>query len=371
MLGQAEIRLFLQVRRGLCILALLLTAMFGGKGAVALAAAPAAADSSSDTPFLGEVAAEPDTGARATDQLPANQAEEIGPVSVLQVRPDIYMLTVSGENIAVETGADGTIVIDTGNGKDCAALVKAVTSIARGPIRYLVNTSADPERTGCNAALSDAGQAFALGPNGLVATIIAHQNAMLALVAQPGNRPPEAIPSEIFTRPERDSYLNGQPIRVVWMPAAHSSGDTVVVFQRSDVVVAGNVFDITRFPKIDTQQGGSIQGEIDALNRLLNEFTVEPTPRWMGSYGTLVIPSRGFLCSQQNILDYRDMLQIVRGRVQGLIAQGRSLAQVQAADPTAGFSARYGASTGSWTTANFVQAVYKSLTAHRGSQQPQ
>lgn len=308
---------------------------------------------------VGELALQPATSSRATEQMPATVAQKVGPVSILQVRPDTYMLTLGDLNVAVQTGSDGTLVVDTGDGSQCAALVAAVKAIASGPIRYLINTSAHPDRAGCNAELANAGTAFMPGINAFAAPIIAHENAMLQLVE--GKHAVIAIPTETFTRPQRDSFMNGQPVSVIWMPNAYSSGDSVVLFRRSDVVVTGHVFDATRFPQIDVENGGSIQGAIAAANRLLNELTVQSTPRWRGHSGTLIIPVRGHLSNQADVLNYREMLTNIRNRIQRLVDQGKTLDEVKAADPTAGYAARYGADKGDWTTKDFVVAVYQSL----------
>src|ERR1039457_1672051 len=107
---------------------------------------------------------QPMAGAQATWQLPAQYSSAIGPVSVLQVRPDIYMLTVAGVNVAVETGWQGTLVIGTAPAESCDALVAAVKTIAPAPIRYVVDTSARPDRIGCNAQVAQAGHGFVRTP---------------------------------------------------------------------------------------------------------------------------------------------------------------------------------------------------------------
>jgi hypothetical protein len=149
------------------------------------------------------------------------------------------------------------------------------------------------------------------------------------------------------------------------MPAATTDADSVVVLRQPDVVVTGNVLDITRFPIIDIARGGSIQGELDALNRLLTDIAVPATPTWEGRYGTLIIPARGHLSNQTDILFYRDAMTIIRDRIASLIEQGKNLAQVQTADPARGYKTRYGTDEGSWTTRDFVAAVYNSLMAER------
>jgi glyoxylase-like metal-dependent hydrolase (beta-lactamase superfamily II) len=184
----------------------------------------------------------------------------------------------------------------------------------------------------------------------------------------PGSAPPypyEDLPTDAYTAlPQKNFYLNDEAVEVIWQPAAHSDGDSIVFFRRSDVVVTGPVFDITAFPVIDLESGGSVQGEIDALNRLLFLVIPELPLHWRAG-GTVVIPERGRLADQSDVLAYRDMVTIIRDRVQALINQGKTLKQVEAATPAADYAPRYGSNTGAWTTDMFVEAVYNSLKARR------
>ena len=155
-------------------------------------------------------------------------------------------------------------------------------------------------------------------------------------------------------------YLNGEGIEVLHQPAAHTDGDVVVFFRRSDVVVAGDILDTTRFPVIDVARGGSINGEIAALNRLV-ELAIPSVPIVSREAGTLVIPGHGRVCDQLDVVEYRDMVTIIRDRVRDLIKAGMTLDQIKAASPARGYTRRYGSDSGPWTTNNFVEAVYQSL----------
>jgi glyoxylase-like metal-dependent hydrolase (beta-lactamase superfamily II) len=301
----------------------------------------------------------------ASDVLPANLARVVGSVSILEVRPDVYMLTVDGNNLAVFTGLQGSLVIDSGAGR-CDDVVRAVNSITKAPVRYIVLTGPAADRVGCSGALRDAGARMpAAYVSQTDAEIIGHQTIALRMGEQTALPSTASVPGHMYTRSTLGFALNDQSIQVISVPAAHTDGDSVVLLRRSDVVVTGNVFDMTRFPVIDIEHGGSIQGELVALNRLLTDLVVPSTPKWEGRYGTLVIPARGHLSNQTDIVLYRDMITIIRDRIAALIAEGKSLAQVQAADPTRGYAPRFGAETGPWTTRDFVAAVYKSLTADR------
>ena len=113
----------------------------------------------------------------------------------------------------------------------------------------------------------------------------------------------------------------------------------------------------TQYPFIDVANGGSVQGEINALNAILDRTVFEHS----GEGGTMVVPGRGYLCDEHEVVEYRDMVAIVRDRVKELIASGASLEQVLAAKVTTDYDRRYGANSGSWTTQMFVAAVYQSL----------
>lgn len=309
----------------------------------------------------------PMAGTQATWQLPATYSQRIGPVSVLQIRPDTYMLTVDGNNVAVTTGWQATVVVGASSIKQCDALVAAIKKIAKAPIRYIVNTSADANRVGCNELLARAGRSFTPRQQGnFSAAVLAHGNVLQRLAASTAEQySDDALPSETFNRPVFNMYLNNQAIQLFWMPNAHTDGDTITMLRRSDVVIVGDILDTTRFPVINLAHGGTIDGEIAALNRLLDEFAVAVSPKFQHPGGTLIIPGRGQLCTPVDVLNYRDMITIIRDRVKVLVDRGVSLEAVQQSNPARGYSARYGTKKGDWTTADFVAAVYQSLQTTR------
>src|SRR5262249_42389628 len=147
-------------------------------------------------------------------------------------------------------------------------------------------------------------------------------------------------------------------------PSAHSDSDSFVFFRASDVVVAGDVMDTTHFPVIDLEHGGSIQGEIDALNKLI-DLTIAPTPFIYKDVGTYVIPGHGRVSEQMEVVDYRDMVVIVRDSIAELIKQKKTLDQIKAARPALAYETRYGAKSGPGSSAAFIDAIYKSLTAKK------
>jgi len=169
--------------------------------------------------------------------------------------------------------------------------------------------------------------------------------------------PADAWPTETYANEKDEVYFNGEAIEMLHAPAAHTDGDSLVYFRRSDVLAVGGLFDPDRYPVIDLARGGSLQGILDGLNRIL-DITI---PAFSQEGGTMVIPGRGRICDEADVVEYRDMLAIVRDRLRAMIKKGMTLEQIQAARPTLDYDPLYGASKGPWTTDMFVEAAYRSL----------
>lgn len=297
-------------------------------------------------------------------------------LEVLRLRPNFYMIAGAGGNIGVQTGEDGVVLIDAGSEAASDRVVAAVRKLADRPIRYIINTGADADHVGGNAKLAKAGRSiFAMGPepvggefakemtNGYAASILATENVLLRMSAATGTQsafPNGAWPTETFREKRRYIYFNHEGVEILRQPAAHSDADSVVFFRASDVIATGDIVDTTRFPVIDLQKGGSIQGEIDALNRIIG-LAVRPMPLIFESGGTYILPGHGRVFDQSDMVEYRDMIVIIRDVIQDMIGRGMTLEQVQAASPAKGYEPPYGANAGLWTTNDFVAAVYRSL----------
>jgi glyoxylase-like metal-dependent hydrolase (beta-lactamase superfamily II) len=302
----------------------------------------------------------------AAQQAPATSLE------VLPLRPNFYMIAGAGGNVAFQIGEDGVVVVDTGSASNADAVIAAIKKVTAKPIRYVINTSADPDHVGGNAIVAKAGQTLFTGNGGvgLAANFlgggasILSADQVLARMSGPSGKPSpypiEAWPTETFSQPRKYMYLNGEGIEIFRQPAAHTDGDVMVFFRRSDVVVAGDVFDTRRFPVIDVAKGGSIQGEIAALQKLV-DTAIPSVPIVSREEGTLIVPGHGRICDQLDVVEYRDMVTIIRDRVRDLMKQGLSLEQVIAASPARGYMRRYGSDTGPWTTNDFVEAIYRSM----------
>ena len=184
---------------------------------------------------------------------------------------------------------------------------------------------------------------------------------MSAPTGQVAPTPSEGWPTDTFLQGRRRKYYNDEGIEAFWEPAAVTDGDSFVHFRRSDVIVTGDIFTTTQYPVIDIKNGGSLQGEIDALNHILDRTIYKHEEEG----GTLIIPGHGRVCDEFEVSEYRDMLVIIRDRVQAMINKGATVEQVKAAQLTYDYDDRFGATTGPWTTDMFVEAAYTSLKQGR------
>ena len=287
--------------------------------------------------------------------VPALAQEAVGSY---HVQGNVHLLYGAGGNVAVQIGEDGILVVDTGATASREALLAAIRELSDAPIRWIVNTSADRNHTGGNETISQAGMTV----NGNPAAIISHENVLARMTAE--NRPVTEMPLNTFFESGRDFFFNGEAVFLHHVPNAHSDGDIFVYFRGSDVLVAGELFvTTTQYPVIGLEAGGGIDGVIDGLNAMLDIAV----PAYLQEGGTYVIPGRGRLGDEADLLTFRDMLVIVRARIVDLIAEGKTLAQVQQARPALDYDPRYGNDNGDWTSADFVEAIYTDLKA-RGSE---
>jgi cyclase len=287
-----------------------------------------------------------------------------GEIHVWPISGRVYMLVGDGGNIVVETGDDGPFVVDSGSGQLTGKVIEAIRKLSDKPVQFIVNTSFLPDRTGGNIKLRAAGQDPSLVGSffsmqfrdaGVGATIIAQQNVETRMVNE--KLPAPSWPSDTFLEDRRRKYHNGNAIEIFHQPHAITDGDSIVHFRQADVIVAGDIFNTTQFPFIEIQNGGSVQGEINALNEILNRTVFQHE----GQGGTMIVPGHGYLSDEHEVVEYRDMLVIIRDRVRAMIKSGATLDQVKAARLTADYDTRYGANSGPWTTDMFVAAVYNSL----------
>ncbi len=334
---------------------------------------------------------------------------------VMPVQGNIYMLVGAGANIAASIGPDGILLVDTGTAqmapKVLSTTLQLVTAIAASPapnrclglhcpdspyrwsspslnaiinspappkpVRYILNTSVDADHAGGNELLSELpGDSKILGvtfpPVGVApsATIVAHENVLARMSASVGKDktafPSGAWPTDSYRENtyKLSEFINGEGVQLFYEKAAHTDGDSIVYFRYSDVIVAGDILNTLSYPMIDLAKGGSINGILDGLNHILDLAI----PEFRSQGGTLVIPGHGRLCDTGDVANYRNMVAIIRDRVQDLIKKGMTLEQVKAAKPTMDYDGLYGSTTGPWTTDMFVEAVYKSLKVSKGQE---
>ena len=298
---------------------------------------------------------------------PAPAAE----VRALHVQGNVWMLNAGFVNAAIQVGPEGVLVVDTMTEPLADKMLAKIKEIAGDkPIRYVINTHVHPDHTGGNAKIAAAGSSI-VGGNfaGQVgqaaansAQIFAHENVQVRM-SEPGPADGEKRefanwPTDTYIEPQKDIYFNGEGIELLHQPNAHTDGDTVVYFRKSDVVVAGDVYVNTTLPVVNMAQGGNLNGIIKALNTIIR-ITI---PKEKQEGGTFVIPGHGHLVDEADVVEYRDMVTILRDRFQDAIKRGQTLEQVKAARLARDYEGRYGATQGFWTTDQFVEAAFKSLS---------
>ncbi len=288
----------------------------------------------------------------------AAQDKNTGPVHAFKVQGSVWLLTGAGANIAMQVGKEGVLLVDTGAAGMTDAVLAAIREVSDGPIRYLINTSLEPDHIGGNAVIgslpggSTAGQGRGPTPN-----MIAHENVLLRMSTPGPDKkspyPTGAWPTDGYMVARRNLFFNGEVVDIIHQPAAHSDGDTIVYFRASNVLVSGDIFTTTNLPLIDRKQGGSSKGILDALNAML-DITV---PENMQEGGTYIIPGHGRVCDEADLVEYRDMLHEIRDRALNLVnVQKLTLEQVKAKRPALGWEGRY--SRPEWTTDVFVETLY-------------
>ena len=316
-------------------------------------------------------------------------------MEIVPIRGNMYMLAGAGSNITISAGADGVLLVDSGAAEVADKTLAAIQRLGREltifgqpvkrneggggsgtvltgylppkPIRFIINTSSLPEHTGGNVKLAEAGTTFTggnvagdLGDVGEGAAVLSHENALQRL--SDAKMPIHGQPTETYFggQMKLSHHFNGEGVQLFHIPNAITDGDTFVMFRSSDVMSAGDIFSFTSYPPMDLLKGGSIQGVLAGLNRMVDLVI----PEFRSEGGTYVIPGHGRICDTADLAYYRDMVTIIRDRVQDLIKKGMTLEQVKATKPTEDWDGRFG-QLRTVTPDMFVEAVYKGLSAKK------
>jgi glyoxylase-like metal-dependent hydrolase (beta-lactamase superfamily II) len=294
------------------------------------------------------------------------------PFPTMKVQGNVYAIFGAGSNITVQVGDLGLIVVDTGTAANAGRVLATLRTLSPRPVRHIVSTHSHPDHVGGNerigasgAPISGRGVAQVGAGLGARAEIISHEQTLNRMSAPAGDAAPTPVagwPTSTFSGEYKDFYYNGEGVHIRHLPSAHTDGDVVTFFRRSDVIAAGDVFSTVSYPVIDSQGGGSITGVLNGLNRLLEMVIAGEKTEG----GTMIVPGHGRISDEADLVEYRDMVTIIRDRVQDMINRGMTLAQVQDARPTMEYDGLYGKAPG-WSSAQFVEAVFRGLKPQQAS----
>lgn len=293
--------------------------------------------------------------------LSAQRPSKIG---VLPIQGNVYLLYGAGSNITMQVGDQAVVLVDSGPQELSDDVRAAIRTISNKPIGFIFNTSADRDHTAGNENLAKGGFFMLESANQSrpQASIVAHLNVLNRMSGNEDKTAAMPIgmwPTDTYDASDWKLYANGEALIVEHIPAAHTDGDSIVFFRKSDVIATGDIFDMTHYPVIDERRGGSLEGILNGLNHILKDITV---PKENEEGGTYIIPGHGRACDRNDLANYRDMLTIIRDRIQDMAKKGMTLEQVKAARPTYDYDGGYGADTGAWTTTMFVETVFREMS---------
>lgn len=251
-------------------------------------------------------------------------------IATYHVRGTVHYVSGRGGNIGLSVGEDGVVMVDDQFAPLTDRILEAIRGISNGDIRFLINTHVHGDHVGGNENL---------GRMGIL--ILAQDRVRARLVDR---LPPVALPSLTYSE-DITIHLNGEEVHIFSLPASHTDGDSVIFFKESDVMVVGDVFRTVAFPVIDRNNGGTLPGTIETLGLIAGR----------AGPNTLIVPGHGEVSSREDVMEFRDMVIDVSGRVSDLVEQGLTYEQVAAANPTQAYQERWG------DPERFLTAVYAEL----------
>ena len=264
--------------------------------------------------------------------LPAMGQRDLSGVDIVanHVAGSYYYLQGAGGNIVLSIGEDGVVMIDDQFAPLTDKILEAIRELNDGEIRFVINTHVHPDHTGGNENLGNMG-----------ILILARDEVRVRLRA---SQPKEALP--VLTYSDAITiHLNGEEVYAFPVAPAHTDGDTFIHFRNSDVIHAGDVFRTTAFPVIDTNNGGTLDGTLEALGTLVGKSGPD----------TKIVPGHGEVSSRTEVMGFRDMILDVKSKVAPMVERGLNYEEVAAANPTSAYNARYG------DPERFLRAVYSEL----------
>ncbi len=285
---------------------------------------------------------------------------------LLHVQGNVYMLSGADVNVTVQIGNDGVVFVDSPTDETIPGMMELIREHSGLPVIYVINTHLDEDHISGNAMLASMGAGgrrrggdpvTVIAGAGGGATLLGHENVLNRFYLTDHDIPRLDLTTTYFTE-SKDTYLNGEGIVVYHMPNAHTDGDSIVYFRRSDVISTGDIYVPRQYPDIDVERGGNVKGLVDALNFVIE--LIIPGPDAEG--GTYVIPGHGRISDEIDVVEYRNMVYIVMQRIEALIEEGNNLQEIIAMRPTRDYDTEYGGVRGGPSSEEFITAIYNSLT---------
>jgi glyoxylase-like metal-dependent hydrolase (beta-lactamase superfamily II) len=271
-----------------------------------------------------------------TNSAFAQQDWDAVEMTVHPIAGNVSYIAGSGGNIGLFTGDDGVFLIDDQYAPLTDKIVAAIRTVSSEPIRFLVNTHMHPDHTGGNENFGKMGT-----------MIFGHDNVRSQMaISDYAEEPPLVTFSE-----DMSFHINGETVHVFKTPDAHTNGDVYIKFESSNVIHTGDVYRTTSYPYIDSGNGGSFLGTIEAYDLLINVSDAD----------TKIVPGHGVVSSVEDVRAFRDMMLVIRDRVAKAIREGKSLEEAQAAGLTAEYDERWDSGRRIGSAATLIESIYADM----------